>query len=445
MHYYATSRPDFWNGDARIKSAVGRLVCPAVATLSILAIESIVTGNPAVAEPLSRASRTALSILCLDDTITKSPPLQAACNNQPTGLFSATPGGGPGSSAAGSVEERLQSVREAEEEKREGRRRTGLYALNSPYGGTADVAQLAVPPAAAKPPSDVFIDLGRRLGVFASAGAFQISHRNNRFEDGYSAKLPTVTLGADYRIADWLLVGLAFNYANFDATYDDGGNSDRNSYSPLVYATVLPLPDTFVDVVLGYARQDNFMRRHIVGPLEGGIPPLTGNARADYDTDQYSAAILAGYDLRIADAAIGPRVGLNVVHWQTDGFEERGDTGLELKYGSLDRTSVQSSLGARAAALFETGGTILQPWVGAAWVHEFADDARNIRAEFTDASPSPSFTFQREAPDRNWAEIGVGLTALLPNGLQPFVTASTVQGNSNFVTYGGIAGVRMNF
>jgi hypothetical protein len=30
-----------------------------------------------------------------------------------------------------------------------------------------------------------------------------------------------------------------------------------------------------------------------------------------------------------------------------------------------------------------------------------------------------------------------------PNGLQPFVQFATIQGNENFVTYGGTAGVRL--
>ncbi|NJO56692.1 MAG: hypothetical protein HC834_10585 [Rhodospirillales bacterium] len=52
-------------------------------------------------------------------------------------------------------------------------------------------------------------------------------------------------------------------------------------------------------------------------------------------------------------------------------------------------------------------------------------------------------TFRREAPARNWANIGLGMTAILPNGLQPFVQLATIQGNDNFVTYGGNAGIRI--
>ena len=70
---------------------------------------------------------------------------------------------------------------------------------------------------------------------------------------------------------------------------------------------------------------------------------------------------------------------------------------------------------------------------------------RYIEAQLDEAPAAPSFTFQREPPARDWASIGVGVSAVLPNGLQPFVQFATIQGNENFVTYGGTAGVRLGF
>jgi outer membrane autotransporter protein len=78
-------------------------------------------------------------------------------------------------------------------------------------------------------------------------------------------------------------------------------------------------------------------------------------------------------------------------------------------------------------------------------VHEYANDARNIDARFVDAPGSPKFTFQRERPARDWANIGLGVSASLVNGMQPFAQFQTVQGNDNFVSYGGTAGLRFSF
>jgi hypothetical protein len=56
-----------------------------------------------------------------------------------------------------------------------------------------------------------------------------------------------------------------------------------------------------------------------------------------------------------------------------------------------------------------------------------------------------SFTFQREPPARDWANIGPGVSALVPNGLQPFVQFATMQGNENFVSCGGTVGIQKAF
>ncbi len=106
---------------------------------------------------------------------------------------------------------------------------------------------------------------------------------------------------------------------------------------------------------------------------------------------------------------------------------------------------MQSSLGVAATVAIAIPNGVLLPQASVAWVHEYANDARNIDARFVEASPSPEFTFQRERPARDWANIAVGASASFVNGMQPFVQFVTVQGNDNYVSYGGTAGLRFSF
>jgi outer membrane autotransporter protein len=85
------------------------------------------------------------------------------------------------------------------------------------------------------------------------------------------------------------------------------------------------------------------------------------------------------------------------------------------------------------------------PQAAVAWVHEYANNDRNIEARLVEAPASPSFTFQREPPARDWANIGIAVSAVLANGLQPFIQFTTMQGNENFVSYGGTVGVRLDW
>ena len=345
------------------------------------------------------------------------------------------PGSSPDGSRTRGLEERLQSLRQSKEEQlRNDARR--LYAANGALA-QGDVLQL---PLQTRPSRDIVFGLSPGTGIFLSAGASVLSHHNNRFEDGYQAQLPTVTAGIDRRITPWLAAGLAFNYTYYDGTYDDGGGFDRHIFGPLLYATATPFPGAFANLVLGYARQENSNNRFAF--TTSGTERLGGHTSADYSTNQYLAGLAAGYDHAFGKILIGPRVGLALSHEDVGSIKEEGDTGLELRYSNLDQTSVQSSLGIQASLGFDTPFGLMVPQASAAWVHEYGNGARNIDARLVDDPGEGDFTFNREPPARDWASLGLGVTGLLHNGLQPFVQFATIQGNRHFVSYGGTAGIR---
>jgi hypothetical protein len=281
------------------------------------------------------------------------PNLTAFCQgNTPAGAVSAAPAGAaPQASAGPAIERRLQAVRESEEYRREAASTRAIYAS---YPRDIDLAQngeLQLPPAGGASP-EVVVGPARGLSLFLSAGAFALNHHNNRFEDGYEAQLPTVTVGADYWLTPRLLAGVGFNYTNFDGTYDDGGGFDKDIFNPLLYATWLPFEHAFVNAVAGYARSENSNDRHVViATLDentdppGVGDPFTGHTSSDYSENLYSAGLQAGYDHPLGNFTIGPRLGVAFSYSEVDSFEEDGDTGLELRYSGLDQTSVQSSLG----------------------------------------------------------------------------------------------------
>ena len=427
----------------------------AVGLLAALILVALGAPQPGAAQTFDEASFRVLDQICnseppsLEDQGVGSNLITRCRSNTPGGAVSAAPAAVSPQAAAGpTIERRLQAVRESEERRREAGATRAIYASYPRDADLAQNGQLQLPPAGGAGP-DIVVGPARGLSLFVSAGAFALNHHNNRFEDGYEAQLPTVTGGVDYWFTPRLLAGIAFNYTNFDATYDDGGGFDKDIFNPLLYATFLPFDRAFVSAVLSYARSENSNdRRAVLFPdLTQDEPPdaFTGHTSADYSENLYSAALQAGYDHPLGSFMIGPRLGFALTHSQVDSFEEEGDTGLELRYSGLDQTSVQSSLGVAAIVAIAIPNGVLLPQASVAWVHEYANDARNIDARFVEAPNSPTFTFQRERPARDWANIAVGASASFTNGLQPFVQFVTVQGNENYVSYGGTAGLRYSF
>lgn len=53
------------------------------------------------------------------------------------------------------------------------------------------------------------------------------------------------------------------------------------------------------------------------------------------------------------------------------------------------------------------------------------------------------FAFENDNPDRDYVNLGTGLVAVLPNGLQPFVNVRAMVGNTQFNNYAGTFGLRI--
>lgn len=297
--------------------------------------------------------------------------------------------------------------------------------------------------------ADGAVSLGEGFSVFAVPGYERLNHSNNPYEDGYRSDIGRLTVGADYQFTKMFFAGLAFDYSYKDGQYDDGHGFNTSTYSMLLYGSILPAENVFIDLSAGYGwsrSNDNRVARLFE---EGGSPifPLVGqdaSVRSDYGGNQLTASVRAGYDYPIENITIGPRAGFTVGHWTRDTYREDGVTGLELEYANDSQTSLQTNLGAAASIAVSTSFGVLLPQIEAAWVHEFADDQRALKARFRDALPSEgNFRYDSESPDRNFGIIGVGLTAVLPNGLQPFAAFRTIVGNDRYNGYAVSAGLRV--
>ena len=255
-----------------------------------------------------------------------------------------------------SIEQRLQSSREAEEEKIEGRRGRHAYAL-----GTTEFAQreggVQLPPAGA--PARMLYSAWARYERIFVGGRVCLGHRNNRFEDGYEAQLPTVTVGADYRINEWLLAGLALNYTNYDGTYDDSGGSDKHIFGPLLYATFVPFEGAFANVILGYARQEN--RNNRLARRKFGLPGQPG-LLAPLFPRAIRLRIIVRTSTRPASSPVtisrfwqrNDRAAARPFSHRAVRELERRECGSGTPHNNLDQTSVQSSLCASVDGLSDS-------------------------------------------------------------------------------------------
>jgi outer membrane autotransporter protein len=158
---------------------------------------------------------------------------------------------------------------------------------------------------------------------------------------------------------------------------------------------------------------------------------------------------------------MGPRLGVNYQYTRIDAFAERGrgatvceeedcssgtGTGLELAYDRQSQTSLTSVLGMYTSVAISTGfGIRLVPQATVEWVHEFQDSQRSISFRFVEDPAGTKFSFLNDFPDRNYFNLGLGMSMVLPHGLSPFVNYQALLGYRDQFSHIVTAGLRVEF
>ncbi|HET7877018.1 MAG TPA: autotransporter outer membrane beta-barrel domain-containing protein [Methylomirabilota bacterium] len=260
----------------------------------------------------------------------------------------------------------------------------------------------------------------RGLGLFVSSDYQSFEKGVTRFEPGYDRDTWGGAVGADYSFGGRAVVGLAVNYSHAAGTFSrHGGTFDTDAYGATLYASVLPAPNLFVDLLAGYTRRDYTVdRRYSFENANAAIPVAI--AHGNTNGNEFKAGVNAGYDFVVGRFTAGPRVGFNFRENHIDSYAERGGTGLEVAYDRQHQTSFTSTLGAFGSMAISTGIGVLVPQATFEWVHELQDDQRVIYFHFVEDLGANRIRFQTDKPDRDYFNAGVGVVLVLPRGLSPF-------------------------
>lgn len=282
-----------------------------------------------------------------------------------------------------------------------------------------------------------------RLGVFI-AGDGSISDRDTTLlETGYDATSAGVSVGADYRLTDSFVLGVAFSYNNTDTDFVGGaGDLDSDAVTGTLYASITPNENFYLDAYVGYAGLGYDGVRNIAFTT-GGVP-VSAVAATDTDGDQLIAGAAAGYDFYRGAWSLGPYAQFDYSDIDIDAYTETGGSGFAISYGDQSITSIQSVLGVHASYAASMTWGVLVPDARVEWVHEFDDDSRAVPASFV-SSPAFPFTVVTDDSDANFGRVGLSLTAILPGGIIPFADYEYQFGHSFVTSHSFSAGFRIEF
>ena len=291
----------------------------------------------------------------------------------------------------------------------------------------------------------------RRFDLFGSLGYEVLDRTASDFEDGYDSSIGRATFGLDYRFTDWFVAGLIFTYSQHDGDFDDGGDFENSSLLPTVFASFLPSEKSFVLVSLGLNLQEYDVQREasfvVADPLDPNVilDAANGTPISTTDADVDLASLQFGYDFSAGNFTYGPRVSGYYSRTTVDSYTEDDGAGLEL---NVDEQTVKSVQGAVAFfgswALSSKSGVFL-PQFTVEYVREFEDEPTIVDAQFAQDLRGPqavSFSYETNTPDSDFVNLDVGFSAVLANGILPYVNLRAMFGNDLFDSYSANAGVR---
>jgi uncharacterized protein with beta-barrel porin domain len=288
-----------------------------------------------------------------------------------------------------------------------------------------------------------------KLGIFVNGNFYFGNQSQTNRETGFDYNTQSVTGGADYRFTPDLVLGTAFSYASTGADLDNsGGNLDSKAYALSLYGTYYRSKNLYIDGIATYGWNNYDSRRNIVYSLP--TVDVQQTAKGSTDGNQYLLSLGAGYDLSRQALTFGPYGRLSYINAHIGGFQEKIDnsnpgSGWALKVQSQVFTSLTTALGGQVSYAISKPWGVLVPQGRAEWQHEFQDNSRLITASFVQDSGGVLFGVPTDNPDRDYFNLGAGLSAVFPQGRSAFIYYQTVVARNNLTQHAITAGIRLEF
>jgi outer membrane autotransporter protein len=278
------------------------------------------------------------------------------------------------------------------------------------------------------------------LGVFVNGiGTFGDQRASNR-EPGFDFHTAGLTAGVDYRVLPQLVLGAAFGYASVETDYDaNAGEMSANTYSVSVYGSYFLGTAFHLDAIFTYGWNDYDTKRNIA------FPGISATAKADPSGNQLAVGASAGYDFHFGALTVGPSLRVSYVNVDVDRYRERGAGIFDLGVKSQNAESLTTSLGGEISYAISVPFGVLTPLIRFEWEHEYLGGSRLVQGTLVSDPTQTLFSARTNDPDRDYFNLGVGITGTFRSGVSAFFYYETILGQSRVTNHLFTLGVRVDF
>jgi outer membrane autotransporter protein len=298
--------------------------------------------------------------------------------------------------------------------------RTRSWRLGNPAGGGAGDDLMA--------PLGLWFKADTDFGGLDSSFAFN-GFRYNNFG---------LTVGADYRITDRWVSGMAFNYHRSNARLDASrGDTDSDSYTGNIYTSYYITDGLHVEATGAYSGFDYQTFRNVRAPVVGNR--MTGNPGAG----QYAFSVGGGYDFNYQSFIFAPYARTDYLALDVDSFREGGGPAA-MQFEQQHIRSLTSTVGALISKAVSLPWGVVTPQLRGEWHHQFMDAGRTVRAAFV-SDPSAQVAIVGSSPDRDFYTLGADLSGTFAHGISAFLSYQTLLGSRAIESHKVMLGTRLEF
>lgn len=292
------------------------------------------------------------------------------------------------------------------------------------------------------------------VAAFATVRYLNLQQDANRFNAGFDQNGWNFLFGADSQLNPNLVVGLMGNYSESNLDYDrNRGKMDADGWGLAAYGTYFMDNGLFIEGLGGFAKNQYDLRRTINYSIFDGNETVMVDqvAKANPDANVFYATLGAGYSIARQSVSFTPQVSLNYTRNAVDGYTESMSSPLDpggslaLTMDDETYTSFTSRAGFILANALSTEVGVFVPQVSIDWVHEFANDQQQITTRYVNDLSGTRWVTESDEPDRNYFDIGLGVSAQFAQGRSGFVSFNRVVGYDDIDSYTVSGGVRIEF
>lgn len=285
-----------------------------------------------------------------------------------------------------------------------------------------------------------------KLQAFVSGQVSTGDLEGGRLQQDADLSSSQITVGADYRLSNDFVVGTAIGVTQQKTDFSNtAGSSELAGNNLSIFGTYSRESLGYLDVVLDIGRNDFDVSRQINS--DDNNPVM---AASSTDSSNFSLTAGIGKNFNVFKLGVRPYVRSSFTRASVDGYSERADSNLP-GFGSTLNVSSQSissqtlTAGVSVSQVISTRRAVLVPNLSIETESERNRDKDPLNVFFLADPDQQTFSVEGEERDSNYANIGLGGTAVFTKGRSAFAYYEKRLADRYVSQYWLKAGLRLEF